>query len=497
MSLELFVTTAVCTSMILCVAFCVRIRLRYDSTRNRTFDTPSSCGLPGAEVAIRLLEGAGETRVTVDRADLLNRYDFESSRVLLTDSAYGSTSIGGLAIAAHEVGHALQFKSEYWVATTILQLWRYRLPCFVVLSAMIVLGQLTGHTRESLWIFLSAVGVMLFVYFSLVALLEIDANRRAKSLVAKQAIVSPEEWKDFHSILDAAFGTYLLVFAQTFVGMLVAIAICLDPDFHSRYFDGHAFGSTLTEEQIPLEGYSSNADPATTNSQAAHAMGVVYFGALCFLAIQLCRKPPRWVFSDSHIIANNQACRHINEGELEKALAMLNQVVTSKPSLVMARLNRAFVYETLGRNEDALNDLNAILDSRGGYKISATTRRDTLRRRGVVRICLGDWAGAIADQTAALEFGNRNAGLLSERALAYLRDGDLVKALADANSAIQLEPNDAIAFNNRGAIHIQLGNYQAAQQNLERSIAISPDFPNPKNHLATLVELANSCETVA
>ena len=49
-------------------------------------------------------------------------------------------------------------------------------------------------------------------------------------------------------------------------------------------------------------------------------------------------------------------------------------------------------------------------------------------------------------------------------------------------------PDDAVAFNNRGVIYRELGELEQAEADLRRAIAIDPDLPNPRDHLAKLLE---------
>ena len=84
---------------------------RYDRPEDRSEAT-------GAESARRLLDAAGLQSVTVEATDGGDHYDPMAKAVRLSGSNYTGRSLTATAVAAHEVGHAVQdatgFKALRW-----------------------------------------------------------------------------------------------------------------------------------------------------------------------------------------------------------------------------------------------------------------------------------------------------------------------------------------------------------------------------------------------
>ena len=69
--------------------------------------------LSGAEFARRLLEGCGLERVAVEEIAVGSHYDPEALAVRLEPRFFRHSSVAALAVAAHEVGHAIQHREGY------------------------------------------------------------------------------------------------------------------------------------------------------------------------------------------------------------------------------------------------------------------------------------------------------------------------------------------------------------------------------------------------
>jgi Flp pilus assembly protein TadD len=109
--------------------------------------------------------------------------------------------------------------------------------------------------------------------------------------------------------------------------------------------------------------------------------------------------------------------------------------------------------------------------------------------RGTLRLDQEDYQGAIDDLSQAFDLEpSEPATLLCNRGLAWLRLGQLDRALQDTNEALALAPDDPVAYNNRGVIHRELGNLEHSERDLRRAIEIDPQLPNPREHLAKLLE---------
>ena len=76
---------------------------------------PSSRGMSAADIARQILDSNGLYNVQVTRVsgELTDHYDPRTDTVALSAPVYDSVSVGAIGVAAHEVGHAIQYAENY------------------------------------------------------------------------------------------------------------------------------------------------------------------------------------------------------------------------------------------------------------------------------------------------------------------------------------------------------------------------------------------------
>ena len=72
---------------------------------------PSSRGMSAADIARQILDSNGLYNVQVTRVsgELTDHYDPRTNTVALSAPVYDSVSVGAIGVAAHEVGHEIQY----------------------------------------------------------------------------------------------------------------------------------------------------------------------------------------------------------------------------------------------------------------------------------------------------------------------------------------------------------------------------------------------------
>src|SRR5689334_15031791 len=85
-----------------------------------------------------------------------------------------------------------------------------------------------------------------------------------------------------------------------------------------------------------------------------------------------------------------------------------------------------------------------------------------LYNRGVDKLDTGDYQGAIADFTQALQLNPNDADTYYNRGYAQHTLGDYDKAITDYSEAIRLNPNFTQAFSNRAYAYYLLKKYPEA-----------------------------------
>ncbi|WP_088241245.1 tetratricopeptide repeat protein [Calothrix rhizosoleniae] len=93
---------------------------------------------------------------------------------------------------------------------------------------------------------------------------------------------------------------------------------------------------------------------------------------------------------------------------------------------------------------------------------------------GVEKMWQGDYQGAIAEFTQAIQIKGNFASAYSNRCLAYLQLQDYQNAVSDCTQAIKISPDNTEAYLNRGLAYSRQGNYQAAIADNNQVIAIHP-----------------------
>lgn len=166
-------------------------------------------GITGEEAARRLLEKNMLYDVQIERVggEMSDHYDPKHKVVRLSPEVYGGRSIASAAIAAHEVGHALQHASEY----TPLVLRSVMVPYVnfaTNISWFFVIGGLALG-----FIGLLDIGILLFslaVMFQLLTLpVEFNASKRALAELESTDILMPDELSQGRRVLNAAALTYV------------------------------------------------------------------------------------------------------------------------------------------------------------------------------------------------------------------------------------------------------------------------------------------------
>ncbi|WP_245411448.1 zinc metallopeptidase [Pleionea mediterranea] len=169
----------------------------------------------GGELAKHLIERL-QLPVSLEQTDQGDHYDPQDKTVRLTESFYNGRSLSAVAVAAHEVGHAIQDHSKYKLLRLRTQLVKVAQHSEKVGSLMyLLLPLMTVLSRSPVasgGMLLLAVGAMSFsVLVHLVTLpVEWDASfKRALPLLEQGEYLTAPELKVAKKILLAAALTYV------------------------------------------------------------------------------------------------------------------------------------------------------------------------------------------------------------------------------------------------------------------------------------------------
>ncbi len=199
------------TIILLIPAFILAIwaQIKVRSTYNKFKKVAAANGLTGAKVAQYILQRNNIFDVQVEPVpgELSDHYDPRVKKVRLSEYNYGSNSLAAIAVAAHEVGHAIQHAEGY----APLKLRHAILPVtnFASYAAfpLFFIGFLFngGILMQLGIIFFAAV-----VLFHVVTLpVEFNASWRALNQLKSTGLLMTEEVSAARKVLTAAALTYV------------------------------------------------------------------------------------------------------------------------------------------------------------------------------------------------------------------------------------------------------------------------------------------------
>lgn len=198
---------------------------RVSSTFNKYSRVMSRGGYTAAEICRRILDSNGLYHVRIEHisGNLTDHFDPSTNVVRLSDTVYGSRSVASIGVAAHEVGHAVQYAVGYVpirVRAAIIPITNFGSKLSMPL---ILLGFLFQ------WQPIVNLGIILFslmTLFQLVTLpVELNASRRALKTLEGDSILYGEEVSQAKSVLTAAALTYVAALLTSAAQLLRLILI--------------------------------------------------------------------------------------------------------------------------------------------------------------------------------------------------------------------------------------------------------------------------------
>lgn len=185
--------------------------------------------LTGYDVARKILDknGLNDLLIVETNEYLTDHYDPNRKVIKLSRNIYGNDTISSMAVAAHEVGHAIQDKEGYF----FLRLRTFIFPIVSFISRISWLVILIGFFFEIVnAIYLGIIIVSASVIFELVTLpVEINASKRAIKELNSLNLITGEEDK-VKNVLTAAALTYVAGTLAEILQLIRLIGILKDND---------------------------------------------------------------------------------------------------------------------------------------------------------------------------------------------------------------------------------------------------------------------------
>lgn len=175
-------------------------------------------GMSGAEIAEKMLadHGIRDVKVISTPGMLTDHYNPANKTVNLSAGVYNQRNAAAAAVAAHEVGHAVQHAQAYQWLTMRSQLVPVvnvtsRFSTWLVIGG-IIMGAASNNTGLGFYVAIAGLGMMaLATIFSFVTLpVEYDASNRALAWLKNKNMVSQQEYAGSKDALKWAARTYLV-----------------------------------------------------------------------------------------------------------------------------------------------------------------------------------------------------------------------------------------------------------------------------------------------
>ena len=185
----------------------------------------NSINMTGKEVAEKILNsnGLSNVRVLETGGTLTDHYNPKTKTISLSRCIYNESSISAAAVAAHEVGHAIQDKEAYSFLTFRTKL----VPAVNFTSKLSSIILIISFVIEYTGLLDIAIG-LLFVslLFQFITLpVEFNASKRAKEQLNQCGMITEKDNKGIKKVLSAAALTYVAAFLASALDIIRLILI--------------------------------------------------------------------------------------------------------------------------------------------------------------------------------------------------------------------------------------------------------------------------------
>ena len=196
------------------------------SAYNKWSKVPAQSRLTGTQAAQRLITAGNLYGVQVQgtAGNLTDHYDPRNKTLFLSSGVANVASVASVAIAAHELGHAMQDAEGY-----------FPLRVRAALVPVVNIGSNLGWILIMIGLFLrftelAWLGVIIFAGGAVFALftlpVEFNASARAKQLLVQTGIIqTDEEQRGVNAVLNAAALTYVAGLVTAILQLLYYVSL--------------------------------------------------------------------------------------------------------------------------------------------------------------------------------------------------------------------------------------------------------------------------------
>lgn len=195
-------------------------QIKVKSTFNKYSGFHASRGYTAAMVARQILDENGLQYVRIEHisGSLSDHFDPRGNVIRLSHTVYNSTSVAAIGVAAHEVGHAIQYAKKY----VPIKFRAALIPITQIGSTIALPLAIFGIAIRMDW--MVSLGIILFsavVLFQLITLpVEFNASSRALKTLETDMILDGMELQGAKRVLTAAALTYVAALIVSLANLL-------------------------------------------------------------------------------------------------------------------------------------------------------------------------------------------------------------------------------------------------------------------------------------
>jgi len=199
----------------------IKVKMNYNTYSKQK----NSLNMTGKEVARKILDNNGLNYVDIvqTKGNLTDHYNPLTKKISLSENTYDSKSIAAAAVAAHEVGHAIQDKESY----SYLRFRNKMVPFVNFTSRAATILIFISFIFDFMEMFDAGIVLLLVgLLFQLITLpVEFNASNRAKEQLKSCGLLERNDISGTKSMLNAAAFTYVASFLAMALQILRLILI--------------------------------------------------------------------------------------------------------------------------------------------------------------------------------------------------------------------------------------------------------------------------------
>ncbi|KFD38597.1 zinc metallopeptidase [Schleiferia thermophila] len=211
------------------------VQLKLKSRFEKYSRVPVAAGLTGAEVAEKMLRDHGiyDVRIVSVPGKLTDHYNPLEKTVNLSPEVYNGRSVAAAAVAAHEVGHAVQHATAYaWLQmrSALVPVVSFSSKMLSFIFLFMLFGTFIVNVFSINMVLLTIIILQAAItLFTLITLpVEYDASNRALVWLENAGITSVREHHMAKDALKWAANTYLVAALASLAQLLYYILLFLN-----------------------------------------------------------------------------------------------------------------------------------------------------------------------------------------------------------------------------------------------------------------------------